>query len=307
MCIALTSNGQPQRQRNLAHMGVPHGNYSGITRVNDSLYAVVCDKDETYAFRFLHLHINTASGKITGTGWTTPPDTCNIARRDPEAIAYCPRRNTFFIAGEADQRIVEYSFDGTPTGNELHVPAEFSTINIEGNRGFESLTYNSLSQQFWTTTESPLKQDKAHLRLQRFGLDLKPQAQTTYTTDEPQRKRRSRMFVHGVTDLVAMDDGSLVVMEREALLAPHYLGSYCTIKLYKATPHDDAPCTKTLICSFTTKLKLGRMNFANYEGMCLGPRLDDGRQTLILISDSQGGMGNRLYRAKDYIRLVILD
>ena len=100
-------------------------------------------------------HINTASGKITGTGWTTPPDTCNIARRDPEAIAYCPRRNTFFIAGEADQRIVEYSFDGTPTGNELHVPAEFSTINIEGNRGFESLTYNSLGQQFWTTTESP--------------------------------------------------------------------------------------------------------------------------------------------------------
>jgi len=28
-------------------------------------------------------------------------------------------------------------------------------------------------------------------------------------------------------------------------------------------------------------------SFANYEGMCLGPKLQDGRQVLILISDSQ--------------------
>lgn len=287
-------------------MGIPHGNYSGITRVNDSLYAVVSDKDDTYAFHFLSIDINKYSGKITDIKWTNPANGCNIASRDPEAIAYCQERNSFFIAGEADQRIIEYSYDGLPTGKELSVPIEFAKENIQSNRGFESLTYNSCHQTFWTTTESPLKTDDNRLRIQGFGLDLKPSVQIPYATDEPQKRRKARMFVHGVTDLIATDDGTLIVMEREACLATRYIGSYCTIKLYLTSLNPDASYTKTPIGSFTTKLQLGKMNFANYEGLCLGPKLNDGRQTIILISDSQGGMGNLLYRAKDYIRLIIL-
>ena len=50
----------------------------------------------------------------------------------------------------------------------------------------------------------------------------------------------------------------------------------------------------------------GSMNLSNSEGMCLGPKLNDGRQTLILIADSQNGMGNWMYHIKDHIRIVIL-
>jgi hypothetical protein len=48
------------------------------------------------------------------------------------------------------------------------------------------------------------------------------------------------------------------------------------------------------------------MNLANYEGICLGPKLDDGRQTILLINDSQSRRGNALYRLKDYIKTIIL-
>ena len=53
-------------------------------------------------------------------------------------------------------------------------------------------------------------------------------------------------------------------------------------------------------------MDIGQLNYANYEGMCLGPKLNDGRQTLILINDSQAGAGNSLYRLKDYIKIIIL-
>ena len=69
---------------------------------------------------------------------------------------------------------------------------------------------------------------------------------------------------------------------------------------------EDSYMKKEKICEFVTRLRLGKMNLSNYEGMCLGPRLNDGRQTLILIADSQNGMGNWMYHIKDHIRIVIL-
>ena len=63
---------------------------------------------------------------------------------------------------------------------------------------------------------------------------------------------------------------------------------------------------KQLVAEWKTTLSLFRSTLANYEGMCLGPKLNDGRQTLILIADSQNGMGNWMYHIKDHIRIVIL-
>ena len=39
--------------------------------------------------------------------------------------------------------------------------------------------------------------------------------------------------------------------------------------------------------------------------MCLGPRLEDGRQTVLLVSDSQNRAGNPLFHLKDYIRVIV--
>ena len=86
------------------------------------------------------------------------------------------------------------------------------------------------------------------------------------------------------------------------------------IRLFTVNPSEGEPMTshiakplyKTAIADFSTHMDIGQLNYANYEGMCLGPKLNDGRQTLILINDSQTGAGNSLYRLKDYIKIIIL-
>ncbi len=307
------------KQTNITRMGIPYGNYSGIAHVNDSLYAVVSDKDDVDGFCFFNIQFDNKTGKIKSVVKSQPIKAkenaervkrLSLGQRDIEGIAFRPSTNTFYISGEADQKILEYSYEGLPTGQELTIPAAYSIDNIQVNKGFEALTYNSVTHLFWTTTESALKTDKEQdtlmIRLQSFTEDLKPSLQYEYEMDKPLISKKILRFVHGVPDMLALDDGSIIVMEREALITPNYLGSYCLIKLYKVHPDNVIKqLSKQLICQFKTELTIGKMNFANYEGMCLGPRLGDGRQTILLINDSQNGEGNKIYRAKDYIKVIV--
>ena len=47
------------------------------------------------------------------------------------------------------------------------------------------------------------------------------------------------------------------------------------------------PLQKHLVAEWTTAVGLLDLSIANYEGMCLGPRLHDGRQVVVLTADSQ--------------------
>ena len=60
---------------------------------------------------------------------------------------------------------------------------------------------------------------------------------------------------------------------------------------------------KKLLIEFKTKFTGLKNTFANYEGMCLGPKLNDGRQTLVLICDSQ----NQLKKLKDWMTTIIIE
>ena len=63
--------------------------------------------------------------------------------------------------------------------------------------------------------------------------------------------------------------------------------------------HDTAGLLrKSLLCSFTT----GALNLANFEGMCLGPVLPDGRRTLVLIADSQKGSGGL---TNEFVKVIL--
>ena len=84
------------------------------------------------------------------------------------------------------------------------------------------------------------------------------------------------------------------------------IGSYSQVRLYLVDPtqHQSGDVLKkTLLTEFRTKVNLTRRNFANYEGICVGPKLSDGRQLLILVCDSQDQ-----YRGvmRDWFRTVIL-
>ena len=58
------------------------------------------------------------------------------------------------------------------------------------------------------------------------------------------------------------------------------------------------------LAEWTSRFTLTDTRFANYEGMCLGPVLADGRQTLLLLSDSQAGMGRLFWHLRDRLMVV---
>ncbi len=337
--IPLLALAQPLRQRNMKRWGVLPANYSGITPLGDNRYAVVSDKEAADGFYIMQILQDPETGKVTKVipegfyGNPTPTvDKNNWTIRDCEGIAYFPTSGTLFISGEGDQQILEYTLEGVPTGRHLHIPTEFASDKIYHNLGFEALTYSATTHHFWTITEAPLRADgkpngpqqptqQNYLRLQAFDDDLNPVAQYAYRMDLAKAIKPGRAHAFGVPELCALPDGRLLVLEREIRVSPSYLASHVECKIFLINPlesHQIDSSTnldnldpnqfmiKSLVATFKTRLTPVQYNYANYEGMCLGIRLNDGTQTLLLINDSQAGMSNGFITLKDYIKVIKL-
>ena len=292
---------------------VSAGNYSGITWLGGSRYAVANDKSPTAGFYLMTIDIDSITGELLSVREDTFL-TSGQPNRDEEGICYVPQNQTIFVSGEKDQEILEYNLQGQLTGRKLNIPEVFKTSYSNG--GFEALTYQLQTHRFWTTTEHTLKADgekpsierkiKNRLRLQSFGDDLQPKEQYWYETDSTNIRKKKGRSILGVSGLAALDDGRIVVLERELYFPKKQIGSYSLVKLYLIDPSQCQPgeiLQKTLLIAFKTKVNLLRRNFANFEGICLGPKLTDGRQLLILVCDSQNHYRGIL---KDWYKTIIL-
>ena len=337
--LSLAQRAVELKQQNLSKWKIGTANYSGITPLGDHRYAVVSDKEPTDGFYVFRIEQDSLEGKIEQValeGFYGNPsprlDESGMSVRDGEGIAYFPVNHTVFIAGEGDQSILEYNMDGTLTGRQLQVPKMFSLENTVPNMGFESLSYSPEQHLFWTMTESTLLQDgtvagPAHpeaqnlLRLQSFNDHLQPVAQYAYRMDRGKSEDFGKIYVLGVSEVTALPDGKVLVLEREADIPKGNLSAEVVCKLFLVDPlhswqiQDDIDLrtldpnkflVKTLVATFTTKYTPFLHNFANYEGMCLGRKLADGRNTLLMISDSQAGFGKGPFRLNDYIKVLIL-
>jgi len=321
------------KQHNMKRWDIPAGNYSGITHIGGDRYALISDKQEADGWTEVSIQF-LPSGDIremqfVAHHYNTP---MTGKTRDSEGIAYVAGKG-LYVSAENDQQIQELTEEGMPTGHSLSVPECFGVDNIYPNYGFEALTYDKENGLFWTTTEQGLRTDVKDatslsnpaptlLRMQSFGIDGQPLQQYAYKTEAPTTKRSSRLFAFGVPELLAVNDTTLLVMERELNIPKRYNGAKCHIRIYSVNTRLGEPITdltqplqdmdekkflpKKLLYAFSTGIRfLGRKNFANYEGMCLGPRLEDGRQTVLLVSDSQNRAGNPLFHLKDYIRVIV--
>ena len=299
-----------------AQMG--SGDYSGITYLGGTRYAVVDDKRSGGGIMLVDMGVS-FKGKVGGVSVTVPEGAASsdIINRDNEGVAYVAGSTglgTLFVSAEADQSIREYGLDGVPTGRAMAVPDDMGRSKIRSNRGFEALTYNEFTGLFWTTTEYVLLKDAQTpglLRLQSFGADLRPAGRFLYKMDLPLKSEvevaGAESYVFGVPAMTALDDGRIVVLEREVFVPKggsinKLRRSFARMNLYVVNPADDASevLRKTLMCSFTTKPTSGK--FADYEGMCLGPLVPDGGRTLILISDSQHGAGGVV---RDFVKVIV--
>ena len=299
---------------------IPAGGYSGIAWLGDDRYAVVSDngKDGFFIFRISIDSVGAVSSAAC-TGFVGS----SLPNHDNEGIAWYAPDSTLFISSERDTQIREFSLQGVPTGRSLPMPAVFQGTSPA--YSLEALTYNAATHRFWTTSESTLKGDglradpdngaRNRLRIQSFDDSLRAGVQYLYEMDEPMAQVMPERFAMGVSALTALDDGSLLVLEREFAVPESKIGAFVSCRLYQVWPEKEksllptdsiagkTPMEKTLLTEWMTAIGLLDVSLANYEGMCLGPKLPDGRQVVVLIADSQNQYAGVL---KDWIKTLVI-
>lgn len=260
--------------------------------------------------------------------------------------------STLVIASEGYCRLKEYpilpiSADAAKVGYQQNLwESRWPSSEFYPNYNFESLAFDSVRQYLWTISESTLRKDGQpatpqnglanQLRLMRLDWgkikenrnkeeyseqvsskkDSRYMTPYAYQMDQPSTHKKADIYVMGVSELCALPDGQLLVLEREAFIPKIKIGAFCKCKLYLINPlnseefsmkenfSSDTPfLKKRLLAEWKTGLSLSKRSFANYEGMCLGPKLEDGSQVVILLSDSQDQYAGVL---KDWFKTIVI-
>ena len=266
--------------------------------------------------------------------------------------------STLVIASEGYCRLKEYpilptSADAAKVDYQQNLwESRWSSADFYPNYNFESLAFDSVRQYLWTIPESTLRKDGQpatpqnglanQLRLMRLDWgkmkenrnkekyseqvsskkDSRYMTTYAYQMDQPSTYKKADIYVMGVSELCALPDGQLLVLEREAFIPKIKIGAFCKCKLYLINPlnsgefstdekssmkekfSSDTPfLKKRLLTEWKTGLSLSKRSFANYEGMCLGPKLADGSQVIILLSDSQDQYAGVL---KDWFKTIVI-
>ena len=260
--------------------------------------------------------------------------------------------STLVIASEGCCRLKEFpilptSADAAKVGSSQNLwESRWPSSDFYPNYNFESLAFDSVRQYLWTIPESTLRKDGQpatpqnglanQLRLMRLDWgkmkenrnkeeyseqvsskkDSRYMTPYAYQMDQPSTHKTADIYVMGVSELCALPDGQLLVLEREAFIPKIKIGAFCKCKLYLINPlnseefsmkekfSSDTPfLKKRLLAEWKTGLSLSKRSFANYEGMCLGPKLEDGSQVVILLSDSQDQYAGIL---KDWFKTIVI-
>ena len=248
-----------------------------------------------------------------------PPDSL-----DPEGIALSPR-NTIFIASEgvaatgATPFIDEFDLETGQWQRRLPIPARFLpekietedgvfTKGVQSNLGFEALTINPVGRaapmvepfRLFAATESALSQDlntdSTDLSIRnRFLHYLIGEDQTTLISEHLYLLSPDTIgtVYSGLSEILVLDQGGhFLGLERSFglqgfnaklyQLASGSATDVSAIPAIKGDLGDIRPIQKQLL------FDLGDLDIQldNLEGMTLGPRLPDGSQSLVLVSDN---------------------
>lgn len=290
---------------------------SGITYLGDHSYALADDSGGRI-FR-MTLAVDPATGLADTNSLAFSPPLV-LEGSDLEGIAYDPAHRSVYVSDESGATIREFDLaTGAPRAS---VPVPSSLKAFRHNLSLESLSLHASGLHLWTSNEEALCNPKLGIddgptassasgtvvRLTRFtraSLDAPwvLAGQWPYLTDPIGGKPFRGLERSGVSDLCALPDGTLLVLERELSLKGKFPSF--RIRLYHVQPASSEsihtrptladratfrPLPKKLLYSIE-----GPFSLANIEGLCLGPKLTDGTQTLLLCSDADNGAPSVLH------------
>lgn len=303
---------------------------SGLTRVADDAYYAV--RDSGGALFALTIGVDRATGMPTN-GVVTG-QTALAGRGDLECVAWDAARRWVWVGDEDDGSI--RAFDPA-TGAErarAAVPAVFDAFRY--NRSFEALTLRPDGLEMWACNEEALcrreaegrtakkaapvrattpdvddgpRAARAHgtrVRLQRFTRPAPEAAWTAagqwmYVTDSVGGGDFAGKSRCGVSGLLCLGDGTLLVLEREMSIKkgkvlPSFRCRIYEIDFNHADDVADVVALKETARRPVAKRRLfgAHTGLAMYEGVCLGPALADGSRSVLLISDGDDGAANRI-------------
>lgn len=192
---------------------------------------------------------------------------------------------------------------------------------IRDNLAFEPLSFTPDKQHLFTGVEDALQQDgpvastrtHSNVRLIRYtktGSGYSPNEEFVYPlgpVSNIETTVQSLAAQSGVPAVLALDKNNLLVMERTY----YPLQNRTTVQLFKVTIEEDTTNVQEMHSLIDKKFKYVKkklfVNFDeflpklskdyrfldNIEGLALGPKLRNGNQTLIIVSDDNFNKGQR--------------
>ncbi|MCL6750888.1 esterase-like activity of phytase family protein [Nostoc sp. CCCryo 231-06] len=301
------------------------GGLSGITydAKNNFYYAISDDRGQKANARFYTLKIDLSKGSLQ-QGGVVPVNVTTLLNEngqtfrpgetDTEGIALT-NKVTVFISSEGDAAklinpfIKEFSLSSGREITTLPIPNKFlpeksGKQGIRNNLAFESLTITPDKKHLFTATENALIQDgvaaKANIdtpcRILQYNLlNNQPEKEFLYQTEPVSPFLNvTGKFASGLPDLLALDNqGHFLSLERS------FTGLGFAISLFQVSLEgsDDIHQINSLLAVDSKNIKPVKKKLLldlrtldvlldNIEGLTLGPKLSDGQQSLILISDN---------------------
>ncbi|MFM7143936.1 MAG: esterase-like activity of phytase family protein, partial [Alphaproteobacteria bacterium] len=274
-------------------------NLSGLAWISGNQWVVVADKGgAAYPLEV----VLDASGRIGSASLGAAIPLAGAV--DAEGIAWDVDRGTLFVSDETGPAIREHVLASGAAVQSLALPAVYS--QARSNLSLESLSRDPVSRSLWTANEEALSVDGpvsgfvdgTLVRLQRFDAGFAPAGQWAWRTDPIEANYGSPgrdVETSGVSDLVALPDGGLLVLERSSggtglrsrLYLADFSGADDTSALAALAGASFAPVAKSLRWS-------RNFLFQNFEGAALGPALPGGGRSLLLVSDDGSGLQQTL-------------
>lgn len=302
--------------------GIPFGGISGMQINADGTYTALSDDrgDAGRPPRFYNLSLDyglggfkgvTINGQTVLRGADGAPLPTNRPTIDPEGIRSAPGGN-FYISSEGNwstipaalyqPKLAEYTADGRLV-REFATPAAYdyvdnATTGARNNQLFEALAVTP-DGTVYVGNEGPLLQDGGYSTatdgstVRVTAMDpATGTARAQYVYALPTIQRDGTAGVPGLVEMVALDDGSFITMERAFSAGRNYISlAYSTIGgatdvlgYPSLTGASFTPMTREVLLNLDDPWQ--GIDIDNMEAMTWGRTLENGHRSLVIAADN---------------------